>query len=99
MFLCECGHSFENPRYCAGDRVPYGDTYASFGDYAVCPVCGSDDILEADECACCGEVTALSDMTEGFCGKCVDDTLKRFDNLLAKEFTDEEIAVIKAVWE
>ena len=56
MFLCECGHSFENPRYCAGDRVPYGDTYASFGDYGPQKGDGTSDLAEGEQIKSTAEI-------------------------------------------
>lgn len=100
MYICaSCESVFCEPRAEDMGCVPYGDTYASLGEYDVCPVCGDEDIAEAAKCARCGEYKAASELTEGFCSACAAEVMKEFKAVLEEHFSSEEIELIKYIWD
>ena len=57
MYYCkDCGEVFEEPVVIRDDPSPAGvDLPSGYYEYHTCPYCESDDIEEAEVCACCGE--------------------------------------------
>ena len=59
-----------------------------------CPYCGSEGCVEAKQCKLCGEPTM-----EDYCEDCEKDLKRRFQNLLADNFTIEEKEALNKIYE
>lgn len=59
-----------------------------------CPYCGSEGCVEAQQCKLCGEPTM-----EDYCEDCEKDLTRRFQNLLADNFTIEEKEALNKIYE
>lgn len=88
MYKCEdCGAVFEEPYEYREPDVNF------FADW--CPYCHSDDIVEVKECALCGELTAVYDLTiDGFCPACVEKAAHKYDEFL-KSCEPEELRIFQ----
>lgn len=88
MYKCDdCGAVFEEPYEYREPDVNF------FADW--CPYCQSDAIFEVKECALCGELTAVFDMTiDGFCPECVEKAAHKYDEFL-KSCEPEELRIFQ----
>ncbi len=70
-----CGIAFEagdGERYT--ERHPYGESEAEQVMGMLCPNCGSEDVWEEARCEECGEEYAASDISDGLCRVCLEQT-------------------------
>lgn len=93
MYICkECGHVFKEPVIVRDDPSPQGVGLTS-GEYhyEVCPVCESDDIGEATECACCGEWYDVDDRCSVVCNECLEGLEQELDEVRIRNgLTDDD---------
>ena len=94
MYKClACGNLFEE-----GEQKTYkenmGECHGSpaYQEFSVCPVCG-EDYEEVKPCKICGGYDNKTD--DGFCEKCQKDIMKRFNQLIQDNFSEEEIEFLK----
>ena len=76
MWICnECGTVFENPHeYYEHDTGYHG---------ADCPLCGSDDIDEAERCAECDEWVNEKNLVNGLCPACIEKHANDYETVKA----------------
>lgn len=87
----ECGYEFDEPYIYREEDVGFEGWW--------CPSCHSDAITEVKECANCGEVTPVYDLTaDGYCDNCVEATRKKFNLFLKSKFEREELEILKDQW-
>lgn len=85
----DCGAVFDEPYLYEEPDVGYKADW--------CPDCHSDDITEVKECAYCGELTPVFDLTiDGYCRECVKNAARKFDLLLSSKFEKEELEIFKS---
>lgn len=94
MYKCvACGHLFED-----GEQKNYrenvGECHGSpaYQEFSVCPVCG-EDYEEVKPCKICGSYEHKHD--EEFCKECQKDIMKRFNQLIKDNFSEQEIEFLK----
>jgi RecJ-like exonuclease len=94
MYKCvACGHLFED-----GEQKTYrenmGECHGSpaYQEFSVCPICG-EDYEEVKPCKICGSYEHETD--NGFCEECQKDIMKRFNQLIKDNFSEEEIEFLK----
>lgn len=65
MYCHECGRFFP-----AADVVEHYDRFTGAHE-SCCPYCGETDIVESEECSDCGKEYVYSEISHGFCLKCL----------------------------
>lgn len=97
MLVCNsCNHTFLEED--AEIRAEYmGECFGSpaHQNYSVCPLCGSDDVKEAEQCELCESCENVKNY-EGscYCNDCVSKAKHKFSELLNKNFTEKEKRLI-----
>lgn len=89
MLMCrECGHVFEMP----GRHLDNSDSFefSSLWEREGCPHCGGN-FCEAKQCSQCGEYITPEQARFGLCADCEIRADARFKELMAKNFTPNEI--------
>ena len=80
MICNVCGEQFADSQIRRGyDDYPYGERLVTVCTHGVCPVCGSDDLRDECVCAQCGEEVLETDMNDGFCRYCAEETEQTLD--------------------
>jgi hypothetical protein len=86
MYKCTtCGHLFEDGEQETWQEI-HGETFSG------CPLCKSD-YEEVKPCKICGSYE--HEVDEDCCDKCQKDIMKRFNNLIKENFTEQEIEFLK----
>lgn len=89
MYICrDCGYAFDEP-------IRYADTSEHFGCQSIsvrfgCPHC-CGDFCEAKQCSLCGEYITPEQARFGLCADCEIKADTRFKELMANNFTANEI--------
>ena len=89
MYICrDCGYAFDEP-------MRYADTSEHFGCQSIsvrlgCPHC-CGDFCEAKQCSRCGEYITPEQARFGLCADCEIQADARFKELMANNFTANEI--------
>ena len=95
MYICkDCAHVFEDYEVKRVKDYIVSDPYPDGPIISVCPNCDSEEIVEAELCAECGEYVPVEEMTKGFCSACSTKLMKKFHSLVYGNFTEKEIAVL-----
>ena len=97
MYICDCcGMVFEDIAEWRESRGEY------WGDPAYETLIGSpcchEGFTEAVQCKECGEWVSVSDTTDGYCGKCRDNVLKRYRAAIA-EFSENDRELLFSIYE
>ena len=89
MLIClDCGKVFDDEDVCTVfDQV--GELATDGKDMDVCPYCKGNYIVEAHKCENCEEYFCEEDLSDGFCDKCGEELINRF-NYIWKTFSEEE---------
>lgn len=99
MFKClECGSLFEEgeqKKVCE----PMGEAWGApaYQEYYACPCCGGA-YEEVQPCKICGGYEGI-DEGEEYCNECKADVLKRFQNFVNSEFTEEERELLNELYD
>ena len=87
MQLCkDCGNVFDWP----SQKVDRG----TGEHYYVCPDCDEENFDDAKRCRLCNEYAPKNKMTSGACKKCTDETIKKHDQIIIANMTQEEIDIL-----
>lgn len=93
MLKCRnCGEVFDSDEVVRvkDDPSPSGVSLTSgYYEYWECPHCGSDDIVEAEQCNICGEWFA-EDEGETICENCQKELLEELERIREKYDLDED---------
>ena len=88
---CECGHLFEEGEQAEWVEM-HGFNYGNGERFSGCPIC-KGDYEEIKPCKICGGYDSEND--DGFCEECQKDIMKRFNQLIQDNFSEEEIEFLK----
>ncbi len=61
------------------DRYPYGDSYCEQVTAAVCPSCGSSDVVSTRCCTECGGDFETESLHDGLCDMCKEELMQTLD--------------------
>ena len=92
MYRCEeCGNLFEEGEQAEWTEM-HGFSYGNGEEWQGCPIC-KGDYEEINPCKICGGYD--NETNDGFCEKCQKDIMKRFNQLIQNNFSEEEIEFLK----
>ena len=92
MYRClECGHLFEEGEQAEWTEM-HGFNYGNGERFSGCPIC-KGDYEEIKPCKICGGYD--NETNDGFCEECQKDIMKRFNQLIKDNFSEEEIEFLK----
>lgn len=98
MYICEeCGFIFEEEQKAEWyeERGEYFGTPVSEA-WSGCPHCHGS-YREIEPCKACGEYKYIEE-GEDFCEECKENIERRFNELLEKEFTEEERELLNELY-
>lgn len=91
MYKCnECGHLFEN-----GEEKAWNESHGEH--WLGCPLC-SGSFEEAVPCSVCGTYD-YDDSEDNYCESCKENVKKRFQDLLNKNFSEEERELLNGLYD
>lgn len=98
MLICNnCNKTFDEENV-EIRRESMGECFGTpaYNDVCVCPHCGSDDIGEVRFCKLCDSIVPEYD---DYCNDCAEHLQDKFRNLIAKNFTKDELELLDNIYE
>lgn len=89
MYICECGHIFEEPHTY---REFQGECHGApaYETWDVCPACNEPGYEPAEECKECGKLVARCDLEEGLCETCQGEAQRLYDTVMVDTFSEAQ---------